>query len=282
MTPTELLERPKASTHPVPTVPVPGQQRALIDWFVAQVTVSTEPHVLVLDLGDRLLEAGALHELVVPLTSAIRDRRIGQYALVVATRDAPTVDVLRSLAIRHDLPLYIAPHRNALDEARPAVELTPSRAAIFQAVSSAGIATVASVAKSVGAGHTSVSNTLSALADDGLLFRREGSGRRGHEYLHPNTAIPAGAAVADPPVENLPLPRPLVEDVAAAAGAAGRPPAELLADAWREYQLSHRDDLAAQYKRVAGLVRSGDRDGLRDALSRRARVKAERAARKLG
>lgn len=279
---TALQDRPKASTHPVPTVPVPGEQREVIDRFVAQVTVSAEPFVLVLDLGDRLLETGALYELVVPLSSAIRERRIGQYALVVATRDAPTVDVLRSLAIHHNLPLYIAPHRDALDAARPAVELTPSRAVIFQAVSSAGVATVASVAKSVGVGHTSVSNTLSSLADEGLLFRREGSGRRGHQYWHPNAAIPAGAVVADPPVANLPLPRPLVEDVAAAAGAAGRPPAELLADAWREYQLSHRDDLAAQYKRVARLVRSGDRDGLRDALSSRARVKAERAARREG
>ena len=277
-----LPDRPKVATHPVPTVHDPAGQRALIDQFIARVTVSADPWVLVLDLEGRLLEAGALYELVVPLGNAIRERRQGQYALVVATRDEPTIDVLRSLAVRHDLPLYIAPRKDALDAARPAVDLTPSRAAIFQAVSRVGVATVAAVAKSVGVGHTSVSNTLSALADEGLLFRREGSGRRGHEYWHPNAAIPAGADMSHPPVDNLPLPRPLLEDVAAAAGAAGRPAADLLADAWREYQLSHRDDLAAQYKRVAGLVRGGDRDGLREALSSRARVKAERAARREG
>lgn len=277
---TALPDRPKATTHPVPTVPAPGEQRAAIDRLVAQVTVSTEPWVLIWDLQDRLLEAGALYELVVPLSRAIRERRLGQYALVVATRDEPTIDVLRSLAIRHDLPLFIAPHPNALDAAQPAVELTPSRSAIFQAVSKAGIATVASISKSIGVAHTSVSNTLGDLADEGLLFRREGSGRRGHVYLHPKAAIPAGAVVADPPLENLPLPRPLVDDVAAAAEAEGRPAAELLADAWREYQVAHREDLAAQYKRVAELVRTGDRDGLRKVVSGRARVKAERAARR--
>jgi hypothetical protein len=243
------------------------------------VTVSSEPWVLVWDLQDRFLEAGALYELVVPLSSAIRERRLGQYALVVATRDERTIDVLRSLAIRHDLPLFIAPHPNALDAAQPAIELTPSRSAIFQAVSQAGIATVASIAQSIGVAHTSVSNTLGDLADEGLLFRRQGSGRRGHVYFHPKSAIPAGAAVADPPVENVPLPRPLVDDLAAAADAQGRPPAELLADAWREYQVSHRADLAAQYKRVADLAHAGNRDGLRNVVSSRARVKAERAAR---
>lgn len=277
---TALPDRPRATTHPVPTVPGPGDQRTVIDRLVAQVTVSTEPWVLIWDLQDRFLEAGALYELVVPLSSAIRERRLGQYALVVATRDEPTIDVLRSLAIRHDLPLFIAPHPNALDAAQPAVELTPSRAAIFQAVTQAGFATVASVAKGTGAGHTSISNTLASLADEGLLFRREGSGRRGHTYVHPKYAIPAGAAVADPPIENLPLPRPLVDDLAAAAEAAGRQPAELLADAWREYQVSRREDLAAQYKRVADLVRSGDGVGLQQAVSNRARAKAERAARR--
>lgn len=272
-------DRPRASTHPVPTVPIPGGQRALIDRLIAQVTVSSEPWVLIWDLQDRLLEAGALYELVVPLSRAIRERSIGQYALVVATRDEPTIDVLRSLAIRHDLPLYIAPHRDALDEARPAAELTAARAAIFQAMSRFGVATVASVAQSVGVGHTSVSNTLGALAEDGLLFRREGSGRRGHVYWHPSAAIPAGAAVAVPPIDNLPLPRPLVVDVAAAAEAEGRQPAELLADAWREYQLAHRDELAARYKSVAELVRGGDREGLQRALAVRAREKARRAAR---
>lgn len=275
---TAFPEPPKTTTHPVPTVPEPGWQRAVIDRLVAQVTVSTEPWVLIWDLQDRFLEAGALYELVVPLSSAIRERRLGHYALVVATRDEPTIDVLRSLAMRHDLPLFIAPHPNELDAAQPAVELTPSRAAIFQAVTQAGFATAASIAKGIGVGHTSISNTLASLADEGLLFRREGSGRRGHTYLHPKYAIPAGASVADPPIENIPLPRPLVDDVAAAAEAEGRRPEELLADAWREYQVSRREDLAAQYKRVADLVRSGDGEGLQEAVSSRAREKAERAA----
>jgi DNA-binding transcriptional ArsR family regulator len=275
-----MSDRPRAASYPVPTVPAASDQRKVVQELIEKVTVANSPCVLIWDLKGRFLEAGALYELVVPLSEAVRERRLGQYAIVVATRDEPTIDVLRALAIRHDLPLFITPDANALDAAQPATEMTPSRAAIFRAVSSAGIATVASIASSVGVGHTSASNALSDLADEGLLFRQEGSGRRGHVYFHPKSAIPSGSPADEAVVDDLPLPRALIDDLVAAAEGLGRRPEELLAEAWREYQLSRRSDLAAQYQKMAHLVRSGDREALHAAVSRRSRAKAEQAARR--
>lgn len=273
-----FTERPRSSTLRVPTAPTPAEQRRAVTNLVAQMTVSEYPYVLIWDLAGQFVEAGALYELAVGLSEAVRERRLGRYAIVVATEDQPTIDVLRSLATKHELPLFITPDASRLDAAQPATDLTPGRAAIFRAVSQVGFATVASIANTVGVRHTSASNALSDLADEGLLFRQEGSGRRGHVYFHPKSAVPAGPLPAVEDIDAIPLPKALLDDLVATAEAEGRRPEDLITDAWREYQLTKRDDLAAQYRQMAGLLKSGNRQSLEAAVSRRARVKANRAA----
>jgi len=74
----------------------------------------------------------------------------------------------------------------------------------------------------------------------------------------------------------------LPEDVLASArqtGALkGRSAAEMVAEAWRQYLESHRDELAVEYEEAAELLRRGDGEALREFASRSVVERAEQAA----
>jgi hypothetical protein len=64
----------------------------------------------------------------------------------------------------------------------------------------------------------------------------------------------------------------------AIASLQGKTTNEVLVEAWQEYLESHRDEIAANVERAAGLLRSGDMDGLIAHANRDAEHRARRAA----
>jgi len=251
-----------------------AEQRREAQYLFSHVTVAESPTVLVLDLRDEFIDSGALYQLVVPLAEAIRQRRMGHYALVVATDDDATIEVLRSLSCEHDLPLLVTRDPNQLQAAEPASRMSPAKASVFSAVKHSRMSTVAQVAGSTGVGHTSASNLLADLVSQGYLFRAEGSGRQGHVYIHPASATTEVYGED----EEAGLLEPFARDLDAVAEATGRPREELLAEAWREYLGNHSEILAAAYSQAAEMLRHGDRDGLRRMASASAKERAAGAA----
>ncbi len=58
----------------------------------------------------------------------------------------------------------------------------------------------------------------------------------------------------------------------------GDTPGALLAEAWKEYMLNHKEEFAAELEQAARIVRNGTQQDLVDFANRNNREKAERAA----
>jgi hypothetical protein len=74
------------------------------------------------------------------------------------------------------------------------------------------------------------------------------------------------------------IPDEVLHGAKAIASLQGKTTNEVLAEAWQEYLESHRDEIAANVERAAGLLRSGDMDGLIAHANRDAEQRARRAA----
>lgn len=61
----------------------------------------------------------------------------------------------------------------------------------------------------------------------------------------------------------------------------GQQPGQLLADAWEEYLVNHREDFATDLEQAARLVRDGTLDDLAGFASRNAPQRAREAAQRL-
>lgn len=250
-----------------PGLPLNRRRQLFASWVSATFTGAvTRPLVLFLDLDEYALEVGELNELIVRVGADLRGHRFGQLLLVVTTRDRAVQEVVRSLAATHDVPIYIAPSRQELDQVAPAVDLTPSQRSVLDAVGVHGRATVAVVAGTVGAQSAAVGNVLAHLSNVGLLLRAEGAGRVGHTYLHPRVVETTPAA--EPLTTSVEIPDALSEEIAAVASRAGREPGDLLAEAWRDFLIRNDEAMAARYREMAEMVRQNDRQGLIEAATR--------------
>ena len=74
------------------------------------------------------------------------------------------------------------------------------------------------------------------------------------------------------------IPDEVLHGAKAIASLQGKTTNEVLVEAWQEYLESHRDEIAANVERAAGLLRSGDMDGLIAHANRDAEQRARRAA----
>lgn len=236
----------------------PLLDRAAVARFLAERVSPTgvhEPTVLVLNLEGRFLNVGALYELVVPLGQAVKAGHYGPLSIVISTPDDATAEAVKALADRFELPIYLSGTAGDLDDAHPASSVTPSQEAILQALRRrGGRATAAEIATEVGSAHSAVSNVLTDLAEDGLVLRIEGAGRRGHLYLDPAAAVP-GESPADPESFDFDVPAGFRDDVRALAEVQGREPGAVLIEAWREFLTKHREQLAGRSRELAGRYR---------------------------
>jgi predicted DNA-binding protein len=74
------------------------------------------------------------------------------------------------------------------------------------------------------------------------------------------------------------LPEDLYENIKKISALEGRPPGEVLRDAWEQYLTTNREGLAAQFETAAELLRKGDTQGLATMASASVEARAEMAA----
>lgn len=74
------------------------------------------------------------------------------------------------------------------------------------------------------------------------------------------------------------LPEDLHASVKQIAAIEGKPPAELVVEAWQHYLEDNKDRLAAELEEVAEMVRAGDTDALAEYASRSVAERAQAAA----
>ena len=236
------------------------------------------PYVLSVDLDarDRDLGVVELDELVIQLGAQLKARRFGEFLLVVTTHDPSMREVVRALAASHEVPIYLAPSPYELDQAVPAMDLTPLQGSVLQVVGQVGWATTSVVAQALGSHQATISNVLANLASAGLLLRTEGSGRIGHAYGHP---IAATAVATDEPLRTtVTIPDALNDEIAAIARLAGQDPGQMLTVAWQEFLDRHHDLMAATYSNMARLMKENDRAGLIELVTRSAAAHARATA----
>jgi len=73
------------------------------------------------------------------------------------------------------------------------------------------------------------------------------------------------------------LPEDMYESAKRIAALQGRSPADLLTDAWEQYLVVHREELATGFEEAAELLRAGDTEGLATLASRSADARAAAA-----
>lgn len=249
------------------------QQREVDSWLGRTFTGPADaPLTVVFDLDPLPQEPGVAYlvELVKGVGRELSQRNQGRVVLVFATSREPVREAVRSLARTNDIPIYIAASSADIERAEPALPMTPGKRITLEAVAASGRATATTVATRTGASPVAAGNTLAELFTQGLLLRHEGSGRVAHTYEHPAAGKASRVAAT-----TVAIPESLSVEIAEIANMAGRHPEDLISQAWREFMATNAKTMAGRYEIVAGQIRSGDRDGLLESLTRDS---SERAA----
>jgi hypothetical protein len=249
--------------------------RVFREWVVQPSGVK-EPTVLAINLEGRFPSASVLTELVVPLGQAARAQTLGPLAVVICTSDDGVREVLRALAERLELTLYVAPSPDRIVEAEPLGPLTPAEHQTLATLHRVGgRATVATFADAAGLTPSAATNRLTGVLAKGLVQRIDRSRRDGALFLDPRVASP-GEDPADPTSGDFALPEPMRRDVQALAEMQGREPGAVLAAAWQEFLATHRDQLAADHRDLQDAMSRGDQ-GVMASISKRYAKKQARA-----
>jgi hypothetical protein len=151
-------------------------------------TVSSERSVFILDLSGRLLTPAALWELIVPLARRVRAGVHGDSRLVIVSADPATREIVQSLAITHDLAIFVAegPDLDSIREASPAGDITRTEWETLDHLRQSGRPmTVSSLALQLGMEATAVSNRLTNLERKGYLYRVTRNRRAGDFFFDP-------------------------------------------------------------------------------------------------
>lgn len=260
--------------HRAPTSSGPLLDLDAITDFISTVVkpsgVGVVPTVLVLNLEGRFPSASALFELLVPLGRAIASGTYGELALVLATPDPALGSVIRAIAQSYGLGMFLAPSSDSLDKAEAIGPLSPSdiqTLAIFQRLG--GRASVSTFAQAANIDHKAAGNRLASLDQRQLLLRVDRPRREGHVYLDPRVALPAEEP-SDPRSPEFGLPPELRADVRALAEMQGREPSAVLADAWQDFLRKHAEELSSEHRKVAGMMKAGDKKGVAEYTARHA------------
>lgn len=249
-------------------------------------TAASLPRIFCLNLEDGLFATGALKDLILPIAQGIRGGAYGQAILVVASSDDGVIDYLEGLAERYELTLFLLPGMSApLSEARPVGSLTPAEAQALQLMKQAGgQATSSALAQLAGVEVNAAVNRLRGVSDKGYVCRVEKGKRKGDIFFDPLVLVDrrlSNLLSTGPHIDPLEhFPSGLLEEVKTAAGVQGRPPGELLIQAWREFAARHEMELEAESDRVRTMLSEGDGSGLAEYVNQSAKDRAQAASRK--
>lgn len=150
--------------------------------------------VVVLDL-NAVPTPGYLEELILPLARGIRGGSYGPLKLVVSTPDPGVVRFLHYLATAHDLPIYVTSRPDAIAEAKPVGDLTPTELETLDTLAERGGSITASeLSTIIGIEATAAGNRLVNLARKGYVYRFTRPKREGDLFVDPRSARLANPA----------------------------------------------------------------------------------------
>jgi hypothetical protein len=245
----------------------------LRSWREENFKPTTDPRVpqsWVINLEGAILSAEALHDLIVPLGTGIRDGYFGPSALFVATTSAQLRELLAGLAEKHEFPLFLLETvETSLVDAVPVGPLSPGDRKVLEYLThSGGVVTSAQLAHAEGIELAAAGNRLSSAHGKSYVAKVERPRRQGNQFVdlrvafaprHSGTFPSLAAADFDPDD-----PAAIQEFVEQTAKAQSRDPSEVLADMWRSYIAQNYDEEAAEFRKAGDLMRREDREGVRD------------------
>lgn len=253
----------------------------LVDRFREQLFAETgvrTPTVLLVNLEGRFLTVSVLYQLVVQMAEAARRPDLAALTVVFATPDAATRDSIRALAETYNVPLFVAPGVNRLDEAEAVGPLTQGEQETLSLMRRlGGRVTVAQFANATGLDSPAAANRLNSVWTKHYAFRVDRPKSAGHLYIAPWVA--EGEDEADPTQGDFEVPFDMRADVKALAAMQGRAPDDIVTEALATFIEQHSDELKAEYEKVAQMMREGDSDALSDYASRFAKKSASAHAR---
>jgi hypothetical protein len=245
-----------------------------IDRFRTEVLGKSEVHapsVVAINLEGRFPTIAVLYSLVIPL---------GQAALIFATPEPATRDVIRALAEAYQLPLYLASSINQLSQAEPVGPLTAGEHDTIDLMRRlGGRVTVAQLADLGGLEQPAAANRLNAVVARNLVHRVDRPRNEGHLYMAPWVAAPHGDP-ADPTSADFHVSEQMRADVRKLAEAQGRAPEEVFSEALEAFLERHKAELSEEHGEVAQMMKAGDREALGAYAKRYNKKRASESARR--
>jgi hypothetical protein len=233
-------------------------------------TDRTVPQSWVINLEGVLLSTEALHDLIVPFGTGIRDGQFGPSALFVATTSEPVREMLASLAEKHQFPLFLLETINTpLMEAVPVGPLSlADRTVLDYLTVSGGVGTSAQLAKAEGIELAAAGGRLASAHDKSYVVKVDRPRRQGNQFIdlrvafsprHEGTFMSFPAEAFDPGDPS--AVRELVDQMAKAQN---RDPSEVYADLWRSYVAQHYDEESAEFRKVGEMLSGDDEHGVQE------------------
>ncbi len=255
-------------------------------------TVRVAPAVRFLNLeGAHPVDIAALRELLLPVAQAIRADAYGAFAIGVITSDESVADYVEALATQFQVPMFVSDRvQDFWSHARPVGDLTQSERDTLNVISRlGGSVTSGALADEAGLEPAAAGNRLSNIEKKGYVFRIARSRKDGDLFLSPTASPQSTTEIASNQSESLRDPTSLVpmemrDEVLAMSQKMGVALDVVVAAAWKEYILRHKDEARREVDRLGGLIRSGDTGQLTEELSsgvnERARIAADRRKRR--
>lgn len=164
-------------------------------WIAEQYLPKTalqERTTVLLDLNGIDATPGALQNLILPIAQQIRDGICGPAKLVIATSDPAIASYVGFLAKAHSLPIFTVSSAGALQDARPAGQLTPTEEETLSALLEfKGEASSPHIAERFDIELTAATNRLVNLEKKGYLFRIAKGGREADVFIDPRVTAPS-------------------------------------------------------------------------------------------
>ena len=155
----------------------------------AQLNLSDDLQVLVLDLAGVAFTPSTLQELIIPLAQRIRGGEHGTVCLVISTTDSGVGEFVRYIAQVHGLPLYLSQSPFELWRGTPVGNLTTTeRSTLDTIVVLGGQVTASRLAATEGIRPSAATNRLVRLDREGYLVRQPRGRREGDVYIEPRSA----------------------------------------------------------------------------------------------
>ncbi len=150
---------------------------------------ATERETVILDLGYGDYSVAALQDLIVPLAQRVRSGLMGPMDLIISAPDPGIRGFIGYLAVKYDLSIFLTSAPDALQDARPAGDLTATELATLEIILTlGGAASASNVARRVGIEVTAAGNRLANLEKKGYVYRIRTPGREADLFSDPRSA----------------------------------------------------------------------------------------------